>query len=79
MTRYMINNNSQVEKVSFATAQKLLGSFGTVVNVGPSLGSFSLSATLLLALLEEFKPEIEAKQAKFDSDPDFWMPLTLRY
>lgn len=68
---------TQVEKVSFATANKLLASFGTVVAVGPSLGSFSVSAALLLALLDEFAKELEGKTAKLDSDPDFWMPLTL--
>jgi hypothetical protein len=68
---------TQVEKVSFATATKLLASFGTVVAVGPSLGSFSMSAALLLALLDEFATELEGKTAKLDSDPDFWMPLTL--
>jgi len=68
---------TQVEKVEFDMAQQLLGSFGTVKSVGPSLGSFSMSAALLLAMLEEFKTELAEKTAKFDSDPDFWMPLTL--
>ena len=45
--------------------------------MGPSLGSFSLSAALLKALLAEFAPEITAKAAKMDSDPHFWMPMTL--
>ena len=47
------------------------------VQVGPSLGSFSLSAALLKALLAEFAPEITARAAKMDSDPHFWMPMTL--
>ena len=68
---------AQVEKVSFETANKLLASFGTVTSVGPSLGSFSLSHEMLAALLDEFKSEIAGKQAKMDSDPHFWMPLTL--
>ena len=49
-----------------------------VVAVGPSLGSFSVSAALLLALLDEFAKELEGKTAKLDSDPDFWMPLVWR-
>ena len=68
---------AQVEKVSFDTAQKLLRSFGVVTRVGPSLGSFSLSSEMLFALLTEFGDELVAKTAKMDSDPHFWMPLTL--
>ena len=41
------------------------------------MGSFSLSAEMLAALLDEFKSEIAGKTAKMDSDPHFWMPLTL--
>uniref|UniRef100_A0A7S4GK83 Uncharacterized protein n=1 Tax=Eutreptiella gymnastica TaxID=73025 RepID=A0A7S4GK83_9EUGL len=68
---------TQVEKVSHATAMSLLSSFGPIKKVGPSLGSFSISAALLLAMLEEFAVELEGKAAKLDSDPHFWMPLTL--
>lgn len=53
---------------------KVLGDIG---QVGPSLGSFSLSATLLHALCEEYSSELSSKQGKFDTDPHFWMPLTL--
>lgn len=68
---------TQVEKVSYETATELLKSFGAVASVGPSLGSFSLSAPLLAGLLAEFSAEIAGKVAKLDSDPHFWMPLTL--
>ena len=47
------------------------------LKVGTSLGSFSLSAALTKALLAEFAPELAAKTASLDSDPHFWMPLTL--
>jgi hypothetical protein len=50
---------------------------GKVTSVGPSLGSFSLSGEMLTTLLEEFQEEIAGKEAKMDSDPHFWMPLTL--
>ena len=70
-------NAAQVEKVSFDTATELLASFGSIKKVGPSLGSFSVSAALLFAMLEEFKSEVDAKLTKFDSDPHFWMPFTL--
>ena len=52
---------AQVEKVSYQTATALLATFGEIAKVGPSLGSFSLSAALLKALLAEFAPEIAAK------------------
>ena len=45
--------------------------------VGPSLGSFSVSAAILTALTKEFETELNEKTAKFDTDPHFWMPLTL--
>jgi len=68
---------AQVEKVSYDTATELLASFGSIHKVGPSLGSFSVSAALLFAMLEEFKTEVAAKLTKYDSDPHFWMPFTL--
>jgi hypothetical protein len=69
---------AQVEKVLHEVATKMLGALGgTLKQVGPSLGSFSVSAEILKALMEEFKTELVAKEAKFDTDPHFWMPLTL--
>ncbi|PIU57740.1 MAG: hypothetical protein COS88_00250, partial [Chloroflexi bacterium CG07_land_8_20_14_0_80_51_10] len=44
--------------------------------LGKSLGCFSVSQTLLSALLEEFAPELAEKQSKMDTDPHLWMPLT---
>ena len=71
------NEAAQVEKVSYETAMRLLKGFGTVTSVGPSLGSFSLSNEMLTELLCEFADELDGKQSKMDSDPHFWMPLTL--
>jgi ADP-glucose pyrophosphorylase len=71
------NEATQVEKVSHKTASELLKSFGKVNKVGPSLGSFSLGHEMLSLMLNEFEEELEKKQAKFDSDPHFWMPLTM--
>lgn len=68
---------AQVEKVDHATATKMLSSLGDIGQVGPSLGSFSVSHELLTALCEEYKSELQAKVGKFDTDPHFWMPLTL--
>lgn len=70
-------NAAQVEKVSHAQATAILSSLGQIQKVGPSLGSFSVSATMLQALVTEFATELEAKVAKLDTDPHFWMPLTL--
>lgn len=42
-----------------------------------SFGSFSVTLPLLRDLLKEFTPELEQKKEKFDTEPHFWMPLTL--
>jgi len=68
---------AQVEKVDHPTATKMLKVLGDIGSVGPSLGSFSVSAPLLAALCLEYKGELEKKEGKFDTDPHFWMPLTL--
>jgi len=68
---------AQVEKVDHATAMRMLKNLGDIGRVGPSLGSFSVSAKILEALCEEFKGELKAKDGKLDTDPHFWMPLTL--
>mmetsp|Transcript_1747 Transcript_1747/g.3420 ORF Transcript_1747/g.3420 Transcript_1747/m.3420 type:complete len:481 (-) Transcript_1747:84-1526(-) len=68
---------AQVEKVDHGTAVEMLKSFGDVEKVGPSLGSFSMSAAMVGALQEEFKGELRQKMGKLDTDPHFWMPMTL--
>lgn len=68
---------AQVEKVDHGTAMRMLKNLGDIGRVGPSLGSFSVSAKILEALCEEFKVELEAKDGKLDTDPHFWMPFTL--
>jgi len=70
-------DSAQVEKVDHATAVKMLAGLGSVGRVGPSLGSFSVSAGLLSALRAEYRSELDAKSGKFDTDPHFWMPMTL--
>ena len=67
---------TQLEKVTYDVAVKYLPK--DVVQVGTSLGSFSLSAQLTEALMAEFATELAEKTASFDSDPHFWMPLTLK-
>jgi hypothetical protein len=68
---------AQVEKVDRDTAVQMWDQLDDIARVGPSLGSFSLSAPFLIALLEEFRMELQQRQDKFDTDPHFWMPLTL--
>lgn len=70
-------NAAQVEKVNHATAVKMLASLGDLGQVGPSLGSFSVSASILQGLCEEYATELAEKTAKLDTDPHFWMPMTL--
>jgi hypothetical protein len=68
---------AQVDKVSHETAVAMLAKLGKIRQVGPSLGSFSVSAAMLSALCFEFDAELQEKTAKLDTDPHFWMPLTL--
>lgn len=67
---------TQLEKVNYDTAMAYLPA--DVEKVGTSLGSFSLSGPLLAALMEEFNSELRDKSGSLDSDPHFWMPLTLK-
>ena len=69
--------SAQVEKVSHATAVRLLSTLGEVTAVGASLGSFSVSAAILSLLMGEFGNELDTKKGKLDTDPGLWMPLTL--
>jgi hypothetical protein len=73
------NGAAQVEKVTHATAVKLLAGLGEIISVGVSLGSFSVSALMLVTLLSEFAPELSARIGKLDSDPHLWMPMTLSH
>jgi hypothetical protein len=70
---------SQVEKVSHAQASDLIarGVIAVEGGIGVSLGSFSISSALTEALLAEFADELAARQGKRDTDPHFWMPMTL--
>ena len=67
---------TQLEKVTYDVATAFLPP--DVVSVGTSLGSFSVSAALMDALLAEFAAELAAKKGCLDSDPHWWMPLTLK-
>jgi hypothetical protein len=73
-------NATQVEKIEHSVASDLIknGCFNVDKGFGISLGAFSLSSKMLRALLEEFDSDLKQKKTKLDSDPDFWMPLTLK-
>ena len=68
---------AQVEKVTHEQATEMLGTLGPVTKVGTSLGSFSVTAVFLRELLAEYSAELEAKSGAKDTDPHWWMPLTL--
>ena len=53
---------AQVEKVDYDTATEMLESLGGVEMVGPSLGSFSVSAKMLECLIGEFRGELDEKR-----------------
>jgi hypothetical protein len=71
---------AQIDKVTHPTAVDMLAQIFTaekVAKVGTSLGSFSVSHVMLEGLLAEFEKELAAKTGKLDTDPHFWMPMTL--
>jgi hypothetical protein len=72
-------NASQVEKISYPKALELIENKAICVEhgIGVSLGSFSISAPMTMALLSEFSRDLDAQKGKLDSDPHFWMPITL--
>ena len=68
---------AQIDKVDHSTAVRMLEGLGKIQSVGPSLGSFSVSSPMLVCLLNEFKAELDKREGQLDTDPHFWMPLTL--
>lgn len=68
-----------VEKCEYSTVHRLSATKKVSFEggAGASLGCFSLSSEMLFALLDEFSSELTGKNAKMDSDPYMWMPLTL--
>ena len=55
----------------------MFAGLGEIAAVGSSLGSFSVSSSMLSTLLGEFASELAQRKGKFDSDPHLWMPMTL--
>lgn len=67
----------QVEKIDFTSFQSLIEK--QPCQVGMSLGSFSLSYEMTQALLQEYAEELKSQRVCLNSDPDFWMPMTLKF
>lgn len=74
-----LGNPSLIEKTTFDHLQKLdsMQRIQLKNGLGVSMGCFSLSYEMTLALLQEFEPELCAKNIKMDSDTHFWMALTI--
>lgn len=72
-------NSCYLEKTSYATIQQLIEGKKIAKDrkVAISLGSFSLSANMVAALLEEFSSELEQKNEMMNVEHSLWMPLTL--
>lgn len=68
-----------INKISYATYQGLInhGVIDPSLGLSLSLGSFSLSPSLLKALLAEFAQELGNRHGQLDADPALWMPITL--
>jgi hypothetical protein len=68
-----------LDKIDFHTLKNLVTakSITQEKEIAISLGSFNLSADFLQALLDELAPELAEKREKMDTDPHFWMAITL--
>ncbi len=78
----IIINNKKAKLVEKTTYSNLLNivandnSHKKIPEIGVSLGSFSISATMLDELLGTFHQELTSKNGKLNTDYHFWMPLT---
>lgn len=72
-------NAVQIEKVPREIIAEIVGKQTVSVEggFGVSLGSFSMSWQALEVFLDAFHEELIHKNSSLDSDPHFWMPLTL--
>ncbi len=68
-----------LDKCSYSTFLEIFNQNPSPQDIGISMGAFSLSLPMTLALLEEFEQELQEKNLLLDSDPCFWMPLTLDF
>jgi hypothetical protein len=71
-------NAQLVEKIHYPKLMTILAKNHDVstTHIGLSLGSFSISPTLLNLLIETFDHELQSKTGRLNTDYHFWMPLT---
>lgn len=72
-------NAKLVEKTTYSNLLNIVANDPgnkNVPKVGVSLGSFSISATMLDELIDTFQIELASKNGKLNTDYHFWMPLT---
>ncbi|NGX42532.1 MAG: hypothetical protein K940chlam7_00812 [Chlamydiae bacterium] len=68
-----------LEKIDYHLLQDFInaGKISSKDKFAMSLGSFSLSAQMTFSLLREYAHDLQSQRGSLDSDPHFWMPLTL--
>lgn len=71
--------NCYLEKATFNTVEQLIADnkIAPDQKVSISLGSFCLSTEMIIAMIEEFTPELNAKNEMMNVEHSLWMPLTL--
>lgn len=67
----------QLEKLSAKRFVAALEQLGSLQAAYASLGSFSLHADLLASLTRVHAAELAARRGRLDTDPHWWMPLTV--
>ncbi|MGK0348430.1 MAG: hypothetical protein ACI855_004520, partial [Myxococcota bacterium] len=67
----------QLEKLEWSAFDALRPELGPLTAAATSLGSFSMTAEVGRCLMTLFEPELRARTSKLDTDPGWWMPLTL--
>ncbi len=67
----------QLEKLQWSEFDALRLGLGPLTAAATSLGSFSMTAAVGQRLMALFAPELAGRVAKLDTDPGWWMPLTL--
>ena len=67
----------QLEKLRWEAFQAVLPQLGPVSSVATSLGSFRMTVAVARALCEGYAAELSTRTGLVDTDPGWWMPMTL--
>lgn len=67
----------QLEKLTWTDFDALRPELGPLQAAATSLGSFTMTARVGQTLMALYAPELAGRTAKVDTDPGWWMPLTL--